>query len=257
MRAKMRIAVFSDIHGNPYACQAVLEAARRAGADRLVAAGDLCLGGSDPAGCVTMLQSAGVEAVYGNTEGYLRAPELEPPDELHRRKWPPIQAAAYWTLEQLAPAQRAWLAALPFELRFAPTGRPDDDLLVVHANPRDVETVICPPPDEQVRLWGAVRQPDDDPTLAAVLEGVTAGVVAFGHLHTVFLRRWQRLELACVAGCSLPGIDHDRRARFSLFTWDGQAWQIERRWVEYDAHQEIAALQASDLPSRDFFLRYF
>jgi hypothetical protein len=253
----MRIAVFSDLHGNPYACQAVLQALQREGPDALVAAGDLCLGGSDPSSCVELLRLSGASAVYGNTERYLLNPDREPADEQHLRKWPPIQAAAFWTLARLSRAQRTWLSALPFELRFSPTSRPEDDLLVVHANPREVETVICPPPPEQVKLWEAIRQPDDDPELVSLLNGINASVIAFGHFHYVFTRTWRSLQLACVAGCSLPGIDHDWRARFTLFTWSGQEWRIENRWVEYDASQEIDALRASDLPSREFFIGYF
>ena len=84
----MRIGVFSDIHGNPYACEAVLQAITVDGHfDTIVAAGDLCLGGSDPAKCVDLLEGSGVEAVYGNTDEYIFEPEKEPGDDLHRTKW--------------------------------------------------------------------------------------------------------------------------------------------------------------------------
>ena len=87
----MRIAVFSDVHGNPYACKAVLDAIEREGAfDARIAAGDLCLGGSDPGACVDMLRAAGVIGVYGNTEIYILHPEQTPNDELHRNNWDAI-----------------------------------------------------------------------------------------------------------------------------------------------------------------------
>ena len=254
----MRLAIFSDIHGNPYACEAVLHAIAREGAfDAILAAGDLCLGGSDPAGCVEQLMAAGVQAVYGNTEQYLRLPDQPPPDELHRSMWNIIQPAAYWTLARLSSEQLSWVFGLPFERRFSPTGRAGDDLILVHANPKDGEMMIYPSETEQLRMWGKVRQPDEAAELQQSLSGVKARVIAFGHFHYMFQRLWREKTLACVACCSLPAIDHDRRARYTIFEWVKTKWVICQQWVEYEAQKEIAALQACDMPFKDNFLRYF
>jgi hypothetical protein len=204
-----------------------------------------------------MLQAAGVLAVYGNTEEYLFAPEHTPEDEHHRKNWAWLQPAVYWTRAQLSAGQMAWLRALPFEQRFSPSEYPGDDLLVVHANPRDVDMNIYPPVGAQRKFWGAVRQPDDDPELVEVLEGVSASVIAFGHVHTAFQRRWRHLNLVDVACCSLPGVDYDRRARYTLLSWRDGRWHVEQRWVDYDAEQEIFALRNGEMPSSGKFLRYF
>ena len=254
----MRLAIFSDVHGNPFACQAVLGAIARAGSfDAILAAGDLCLGGSDPAGCIEQLIEAGVQAVYGNTEQYLRFPDQIPPDELHRSMWERVQPAVYWTLARLSPDQLGWVCGLPFERRFSPTGRLEDDLLVVHANPKDVEMMIYPPETEQLQLWGEVRQPDEAAELQQCLSGVTARLIAFGHFHYMFQRIWHEKTLAGVACCSLPGIDHDRRARFSIVEWAKTRWVISQQWVDYEAHKEIDALQTCDMPFKETFLGYF
>jgi hypothetical protein len=254
----MRLAIFSDVHGNPYACEAVLQAIAQAGSfDAVLAAGDLCLGGSDPARCVEQLMEAGVQAVYGNTEQYLRFPDQVPPDELHRSMWNSVQPAAYWTLARLSSEQQNWVFGLPFERRFAPSSQPEDELLVVHANPKDVEVMIYPPETEQLRLWGEVRQPDEAAELLESLNGVSTGFIAFGHFHYMFQRNWREKTLVCVAGCSLPGIDHDHRARFTIFERAKTKWVISQHWVEYEARKEMAALQASDMPFKENFLRYF
>lgn len=254
----MRVAVFSDIHGNPYACRAVLEAIAKEGElDAVVAAGDLCLGGSDPSACIAMLRAAGVVSVYGNTELYLLHPEAPPGDELHRNMWGLLKPVVQWVRSEISDDQFAWLEALPFDRRYSPSGVRLDDLLVVHANPKDVDLMIYPSPKHQKSLWGQIRQPDDDPDLVDVLEHATTGVLAFGHFHTTFRRRWRGLMLVDVACCSLPGVDHDPRARYTLFQWQHQGWEIEHRWVEYDHIQEIRALQASDMPNKENFLKYF
>jgi hypothetical protein len=254
----MRLAIFSDVHGNPYACEAVLSAITGAGAfDAILAAGDLCLCGSDPGGCVERLAQAGVQAVYGNTEQYLRFPDQTPPDELHRSMWGRVQPAVYWTLARFSTEQLNWILGLPFERRYSPTSQSGDDLLLVHANPKDVEMMIYPEEREQQRLWGEVRQPDQAVELHQSLSGVTARVIAFGHFHYMFQRNWREKTLAGVACCSMPGIDHDPRARFSIFEWVKNKWTITQHWVEYEARKEKAALQASDMPFKENFLGYF
>jgi hypothetical protein len=264
----MRLAIFSDVHGNPFALQAVLEQILRGERpDVVIAAGDLCLGGSDPAACVDMLQQTNVQAVYGNTEEYLRRPDQVPPDELHRSQWDTILPVVHWTNDQLSHTQRAWLAGLPFSLRFSPNGNPagnpagnpGDDLVVVHANPRDCEVMLYPAEVDQRRLWNEVRQPDDDPTLSDVMAGfstgplaegmLAAGMLAFGHFHNPGLRRWKGVTLVDVAPVSLPSIDHDRRARYTLLTWRGFGWQIQRGAVDYDVRREQIALQTCGMPN--------
>ena len=254
----MRIIVFSDIHGNPHACEAVLRAIKKEGAcDAVLAAGDLCLGGSDPAACVDMLAGDGIAGVYGNTEEYLYDPETTPPDELHRALWERVKPVAYWVRDKLSKEQMGWLRRLPFEQRFSPTGRAADDLLVVHANPANNEVMIYPPPGGQLELWGEVRQPDEDPDLEKVLTGVECAAVAFGHFHYTHERRWKGLHLVDVAPCSMPSYDRDARARYTIFTWEKDGWDITRHLVTYEFNRELESLESSDMPFKVDFMRYF
>jgi predicted phosphodiesterase len=65
----MRIAIFSDIHGNPYSTRSVLAViCKWTSFDAVVAAGDICAGGSDPPGCVDLLGDMMYLAVYGNAD---------------------------------------------------------------------------------------------------------------------------------------------------------------------------------------------
>jgi predicted phosphodiesterase len=254
----MRIAVFSDLHGNPYACRAVLDEIERQGKfDAIVAAGDLCFGGSGPAYCVDMLWKAGVTAVYGNTDEFIFALDKFPPDEEHLKEWNSYQAMAIWARNHMRPEQVDWLEHLPFGLRFSPTAKPSDDLLVVHANPKNVYDYIGPPLEEQARLQGKIVQPDDDPKLVEMLADVSARVIAFGHLHYTSLRRWREKQLVNVASCTISPYDDDRRARFTIFTWEKDDWTVERHYAEYDLTKEGEALLASDVPEKEIRAKYY
>jgi len=254
----MRIAIFSDVHGNPYACEAVLERIYSTdGVDKIIVAGDLCLGGSDPGKCIDLLQEAGVEAVYGNTEEYIKYPYQTPKDASHSRKWGKLQPAVIWVRLKLSRQQLDWINSLPFELTISPTSNPSDDLLIVHANPLDIELMIYPNLIEQQKLFGKIIQPDDDPALVNALKGLQANILAFGHFHYPSQRKWRDKTLVNVASCSLPGVDFDPTAHYTIFTFLKGEWLIEQYAVDYDVSKELEALKASDMPSKDFFLGYF
>ena len=63
----MRVAVFSDVHGNLTALEAVLADIAAQAVDQIYFAGDLCLIGPRPAACLERVRSANIAAVYGNT----------------------------------------------------------------------------------------------------------------------------------------------------------------------------------------------
>ena len=256
----MRIAVFSDIHGNPYAAEAVLNAIQGDGPfDAVIAAGDHCLSGSDPARCVDLLRDASVLALVGNTDEYIFAPHKTPSDEAHRVKWDEILRDVHWARERMTNEDIAWLAARPFSVRFSPTPNPADDLLVVHAHPKSLEGTIYPPVSLQTQHRGRVLQADDDPELAWMLDGVTAKTIAFGHIHLTHLREWNDYRLVCVAPCSLPTIDFDHHARFTVFEWlpGATQWSFTRNLVDYDFTQEVEALRQKAHPSAQTLTQYF
>jgi protein phosphatase len=135
----MRIVIFSDIHGNVVALEAVLAAIRRETTpDALFIAGDLVLFGPRPAEALTLLRSLdGARFVKGNTDHYLI-------DDCHDEQ----EVAFARTL--LSEDDIAFVRDLPFEQRLEVA--PGHELLVVHANPRDLEGSITPDsPGAQIR----------------------------------------------------------------------------------------------------------
>src|SRR5688572_30885411 len=73
----MRLAIFSDVHGNPIALDAVLaDIAARGGADQYLILGDLAVAGYDPTGALQRLSEIpNARFVRGNTEAWLIAGE--------------------------------------------------------------------------------------------------------------------------------------------------------------------------------------
>jgi putative phosphoesterase len=202
----MRIVLLSDIHGNAVALEAVLADIRREAApDMLFVAGDLVLLGPRPAESLALLRSiAGARFVKGNTDQYL----IDYGDD---------EEEVAFARQRLSEDEIAFVRDLPFEQRLE--AAPGHELLVVHANPRDLE--------------GQIRPDSSDELLRPMLLGVTAEVVAFGHYHVPFTRQLDGWTLVDVASVGMPR-DGDQRAVYAVLTWERGAWQIEHRRVPFD-----------------------
>lgn len=222
----MKIAVISDIHGFSIALDRVLESIHAEGdVDRIIAAGDLCEGGPDPAGVLQMLAQHHVELVQGNTDYDLGNAARG-------------SASARWVSEQIGPEGLQTLGGLPFELRVTPPGgkAPDDDLLVVHANPHDM---------------GRHLNPDfSDDALRDIIGEIKAGVLAFGHIHIAYVRSLDDLTLIDVSAVGNPK-DRDLRSKWGLMTWNEteRSWTVSLRHVDYPVEATLRQIEASGMPN--------
>lgn len=236
----MRIAVYSDVHGNLSALQTVLADIKKQAPDLIAFAGDLCLMGARPKACLELARSETDIFVYGNTDEYIHSPQPAPDDATEaQQQWREMfNTLAAWTRDQLGPENVSWLQRLPFSHCVAPTAVPQEDLLIVHANPLDVNQVLFPTTDFQAAQLGEVKWQQSDEDLRPLLESTTAGIVAFGHLHIPNVRRWGSTILANISSVNLPA-DGDHRAKYGLLTWrKNEGWTVEKRLVTYNLHQE-------------------
>jgi predicted phosphodiesterase len=243
----MRIAIFSDVHGNLTALEAVLADINTQAPDAVVFAGDLCVFGPRPAECLQLVRSHDIACLHGNTDLWVAGPPILTvfTAEEERRRRQHIDDIADWTRAQLIEMERAWLRSLPFDRRISPTTNARDDLFIVHANPRDVDQTIYPSEAWQKDAFDEVRQTDSD--LDALLEGLFVNTLAFGHFHVPNTRRWGDITLVNISSVSLA-LDGDTRAKYGLLTWDGNGWAVEHRFVPYDMKTELALLEARQPP---------
>jgi putative phosphoesterase len=232
----MRIAVFSDVHGNLSALQAALDHVEQQAVDLMFFAGDLCTMGPRPAECLRLVRERRIPSIRGNADEWLLS-RGESPEKLRR--------ALVWSATQLTEDERDWLGRLPFALRVSPTARAADDLLIVHANPYNINDILYPPEGDQLTRFDEVRQSDDQ--LRELLGSIEAAMLVFGHLHIPNIRPLDSLTLVNVASVSMPG-DEDGRAKYAVLAWDGRGWQATHYRVEYDVDAEAEAFRANQPP---------
>lgn len=236
----MTIAFLSDIHGNLPALQSALEVARRAGAERLVVAGDLVGEGPHPVEVVRELRERGAEAIRGNVDRKVLklgadAGKLE--RRLHRKGRQRRNQA--WAALQLAhaPEERGWLADLPDQLNLEIGGR---QVLVVHGSPWSDTDYVYPS-----------LTPDGLRAKLEPLGGWRPAVLVCGHSHIPFARE---VDGTVVLNCGSVGrpADGDPRGSLAILEVDGAAalrGGIAR--FHYDVEETAAALRERRVPGLD------
>lgn len=220
----MRVAVLSDIHGNLLALDACLaDLQAQGGADAVFAAGDLCLDGPKPRKVLQRLDELGAKCVRGNTDRFLFDGEGETFDTVE-------EAQIVWTREELGERWLRWLRDLPFALR---VGDDDNQLLIVHANPKSDHEHLWPDAEEEV----LERLVADEP----------AAAIAFGHLHIPYVRIWRGKLLVNVASAGLPK-DGDPRACYAILTQRNGGWEVKHRRVPFDVKRVATQLADCGIP---------
>lgn len=223
----MRIAIISDIHGNQVALEAVLQDFERQPAvDHLVIAGDLCLNGPCPREVLETVRGLNCPVLQGNVD-------FEVVD-VARGKGEKKRNTAAWTREQIGQEGIDYLASLLHSHRIANSH--GEDLLIVHANPLNLEDAIFPNASDS----------DLERLLGGLDDGI--GAIAFGHLHIAYTRRWRRLFLVDVGSCGLPR-DEDLRASYAILSWQSNSWMAEIRRVAYDVQAVVKQIKTSGMPN--------
>ncbi len=226
------MAVLSDIHGNRWALEAVLEDVRSRGISKMVNLGDCFYGPLDPAGTARILLQLGMPTVRGNEDRLL----LEDP-LLH-----PGSPSLPFVQAELEAEHVRWLRDLPESTVAC------GDLFLCHGTPRN---------DTEYLLWD-VREDGLRRRLPAAVAGLLTGVdpllVLCGHDHLS-----ARLDLPdgrCVidpGSVGLPAYRDDKPfphameagspcARYAIVRRSPAGWQAEFIAVEYD--HESAAVAA-------------
>ena len=103
----MKIAVFSDIHGNLKALETVLEQIKGKGTDQTVFLGDVFQRGHEETECLELLKSSGITCVKGNCELYTEhGVDVDPDVEYLREYYDGIR-------NKLSPEQMEFIRQMP------------------------------------------------------------------------------------------------------------------------------------------------
>jgi putative phosphoesterase len=236
----MRLALISDIHGECFALDQVLQDIRQQGIEQIVCLGDALQGGSQPAETLARLRELNCPVVMGNADAWLLTGQNtsagEEPSEQQR-------AVRDWSLAHLSESD------LDFIQHFRPTIEipleAGKTLLCFHGSPRSFDEIILPDtPNEVVR---------------AFLSRYDATLFAGGHTHTQQMRRLGHAWFINPGSVSLPynwersDFAHGRMrvdpwADYAIVTSEGATLGITFRHVPFDVEELARMIRASGRP---------
>ena len=225
------VAVIADIHGNVAALNAVLKDLKHQQYDSLVIAGDLVKNGPRPIESCDTVQNLDMPTIYGNSDLFVF-------DEQYASK------DLDWVREQLGADRLDYLRNLPFDHKITPPGgtSPEDDLLIVHATPTDVNRtlILQPHPVEQLTIT-----PEEE--AKKLIGDAKANLIVAGHLHhaSYGVPCGQRYCIINSAGFPFDG---DHRIGYAIVRWHGQEWQVENHRLNYDYHKVVEDLRRCGAP---------
>jgi putative phosphoesterase len=225
-----RIAIFSDLHGNSAATEAVLAAIDAEQPDAIYNLGDLVGYGAKPNETISLIRERGIPTIMGNYDdgvGFDRDDcgcVYKDKDEEARG-----QESLFWTRDVTTPENKVYLRTLLPEIRFEAEGK---RFRLVHGSPRRMNEYLFE---------------DRDPrTLARIAHGSEADVLVFGHTHKSWVREIEDVLFVNDGSVGKPKVG-DPRAAWALLTVErGKPVQVEICRVPYDVASMAAAIRAAD-----------
>ena len=168
----MRIAIFSDVHANLVALDAVLEDIQRQAVDQMVCLGDVAASGPQPHDTIQRLLSLQAPVVMGNADAWLLEPNpYSGENELYLR----VSEIDRWCASQLTTEDLNFIRS--FQARIKVPFLNEGTLLCYHGSPHKNTDIIT------------AGMPDED--LEPLLSGFQTLVMAGGHTHVQMLRRYR------------------------------------------------------------------
>jgi putative phosphoesterase len=226
----MRIAIFSDIHGNLPALEAVLSDMADQKPDARYCLGDLVGYAAFPNEVTERIQGENIPTVMGNYDdgvGYDRD-DCGCAYREERERQLGDQSLA-WTRAHTTAANKAFLRGLLPDVRFEDSGK---RVLLVHGSPRKMNEYLF-----EDRALSSFQR------LAA---SSNADIIVFGHTHKPYVKHVDGVLFVNVGSVGKPK-DGDWRACYVVLD-PREPGDVQFRRVEYDVERTADAIRESELP---------
>ncbi len=228
----MRLATFSDVHGNIHALEAVLDDIDQQGIDQLYCLGDLVGYGAFPNQVIELIRKRQIPTIRGNYDdgvGYDKDQCGCAYIDKEMRRLGHISLE--WSKEQVTAENKAYLRLLPSRI---PVDLQQKRFLLVHGSPGRI--------NEYVYADRAAK------SLSRIAQAADADVLVMGHTHLPYVKEVNGVLFVNDGSVGKPK-DGDKRAAYAIYDI-GAELQVTIRRVAYDVEAAAAAVRASALPNQ-------
>ena len=227
----MAVAVITDIHANLPALEAALARIEALGVAEIYCGGDLVGYGPHPNEVCALIAERAIPTIHGNYD-YAIARDLEdcgcayvtPHDRAIG------QRSVDWTLAHTGDDAKAFMRALPFDLRFR-VG--ETRVHLVHGSPRKLNEYLFE--DKPASLYERLARAESD------------DVLVFGHTHKPWTRSHGGVLFVNCGSVGKPK-DGDPRGAFAVLDARAGSLSVTIERVAYDAEAVAAEVRAAGLP---------
>ncbi|MDQ6693680.1 MAG: metallophosphatase family protein [Chloroflexota bacterium] len=227
------VTIFSDIHANIQALEAVLADISHRGLDsNLYCLGDLVGYGTSPNEAIEVIQRRAIPCLMGNYDLGVGNNS----DDCGCAYKDPVSEALgkrsiAWSNAHTTEANKAFLRALPARI---PLQLGDLKVMLVHGSPRRVNEYLY--------------EDRPDASLERLLSMVASDVLVCGHTHIPYHRVLPSGRHVINEGSVGKPKDGDPRACYVVMQATGEELQVEFVRVPYDIEAAAGAIEASEMP---------
>lgn len=233
----MKIAVFSDIHGNLNALEAVMDDIKQNNCDKVFVLGDYAMAGPQPAQVIDWFFKKQFEESFRMIQGNTDLMIADFSEELYNnvKEKAPIMAEALKNDTTLINSiQKDFLKNLPIQLEVEEEGV---KFLLVHGSPRKNNEDIMP----------------DLPLskIEEMLENVNADVVLCGHTHIPCGFQTESKKTVVNVGSIGRPFTEDPKSCYLVITVENGKCLFEHRFVDYNKEKASNELRKREFVGSD------
>ncbi|MBE3570460.1 MAG: metallophosphoesterase family protein [Bacillales bacterium] len=226
----MKAAFISDIHGNVFALEAVLDDIAKKQIDQIFLLGDLCFRGPNPKQALDLIRSLNANVIKGNADEWVvrGIHKGEVPDEV----LDVMRKEREWTVAHLDAMDIDYLQNLPETLHLDLNGT---DILAFHATPNSLFDIIRP-------------DTDDFHLEKGLMAGNDAHLFIYGHIHLPYIRFLNGKAVLNIGSVGLP-FDGQAKASYGIVAAENGNVQVSIERVNYDIEKTVQQYLESDYPN--------
>lgn len=227
----MKAAFISDIHGNAFALEAVLEDIAKKQIDQIYVLGDLCFRGPNPKQALDLIRSLNANVIKGNADEWVvrGIQKGEVPD----KALDVMKKEREWTVAHLDSADIDYLQNLPQTLQIDLNGKA---ILAFHATPNSLFDIIRPDTDD-VHLEKRLMAEN------------MADFYIYGHIHLPYIRFLNGKTVLNIGSVGLP-FDGQAMASYGIVEAEDGNVRVSIERVNYDIEKTVQQYMENDYPNK-------